>query len=402
MKKTEQSRNLSEQIRLGSRKYSETFDPKSLVGNFLFLSGTDGLDNRVTSEKINQIRESCNTLSLEDSAIANEIVEQLSLEGRLPYNWSPQEQHFINTNPEREWLNYLIYRYKFKLYPRKKIVSEFPIYALIEPISVCNLRCIMCYQSDNSFTQKPYMGKMDLGLFKEVVDELSSQGCRALTMAARGEPLLHDKFEKFLEYASGRFMELKVNTNAMLLDEHMSRVILESRINELVFSVDSHESETYERIRVKGNFDKVKNNIIRFHEIRNKYYPSSNIQTRVSGMLFDPDQNEIKFKDFWSRIADEVGYAFIRPQWDTYSNEIHPSNTESCHNLWGRIYIWWDGTVNPCEQDYKSKLSPGKFPDMSLKEIWHSEAMSKLREMHSNGQRAKCYPCDRCGWSSSA
>ena len=32
-------------------------------------------------------------------------------------------------------------------------------------------------------------------------------------------------------------------------------------------------------------------------------------------MLFDPEQNETEFTKFWSSIADEVGYAFVRPQW---------------------------------------------------------------------------------------
>ena len=60
--------------------------------------------------------------------------------------------------------------YKFKTYPKKKIVSDFPIYLLIEPISACNLRCIMCFQIDDSFSSdKDFMGRMDLELFKKVL-----------------------------------------------------------------------------------------------------------------------------------------------------------------------------------------------------------------------------------------
>ena len=117
-------------------------------------------------------------------------------------------------------------------------------------------------------------------------------------------------------------------------------------------------------------------------------------------MLFDPEQNEREFTEFWSSIADEVGYAFVRPQWDTYFNAPHPENNEPCQNLWGRLYVWWDGTVNPCEQDYKSNLKLGKFPDKSIKELWHSSQLESLRNKHLNNKRKNCFPCDRCGWSS--
>ncbi len=387
----------------GATERSIFFDSTNLVGNFKFLSGEDGLDLRVTRDLLIKLEnDHSRNLNDEDMGILKILIESICINGKLPYNWSPQESHFLDTHDTKDWLNYLIYRYKFKLYPKKRIVSDFPIYALIEPTSICNLRCVMCYQSDDTFTKKNYMGMMDFQLFKRAVDELVEGGCRALTLAARGEPLLHDQFIDFINYASGKFYELKVNTNAMLLNENISRAILESGVNELVFSIDSHTKGVYERIRILGKFDQVHENIKKFHEIRQKFYPSSKVKTRVSGMLFDPEQDELQFKDYWTNIVDEVGYAFVRPQWDTYSNPEHPDNTEACQNLWGRIYVWWDGIVNPCEQDYKSTLSPGRFPEKSLREIWHSKNISELRAKHNKGERNKCYPCDRCGWSSKA
>ena len=106
----------------------------------------------------------------------------------------------------------------------------------------------MCYQSDKEFTKKSngHMGRMKFDLFRQIIDEISTNGTKALTMAARGEPLLHKELPKFIEYASGKFFEFKINTNAMLLDEKMSRVILESDLNELVFSIDAHTADVYE------------------------------------------------------------------------------------------------------------------------------------------------------------
>ena len=114
---------------------------------------------------------------------------------------TPQEIHFLNNNSEKVWSDYLIFRYKFKVYPKQKIVSSFPIYLLIEPVSSCNLRCIMCFQIDDTFnSNKEFMGHMDLKLFKKIIDEAESNGTKAITLASRGEPTLHPKLDEMLEF----------------------------------------------------------------------------------------------------------------------------------------------------------------------------------------------------------
>ena len=47
------------------------------------------------------------------------------------------------------------------------------------------------------------------------------------------------------------------------------------------------------------------------------------------------------------------------------------------------MFIWWDGKVNPCDTDYKSKLSVGKF-NLNISEIWKGEKYQKIRDMHIN------------------
>ena len=82
---------------------------------------------------------------------------------------SPQEMHFLDSNDRKIWTEYLIFRYKMKYFPRKQLVYNFPIYLLIEPVSACNLRCIMCFQIDESFTSNNnFMGNMDIDFFKKI------------------------------------------------------------------------------------------------------------------------------------------------------------------------------------------------------------------------------------------
>ena len=84
-------------------------------------------------------------------------------------------------------------------------------------------------------------------------------------------------------------------------------------------------------------------------------------------------------------------------RWDTYNNSIHEDITEPCENLWDRMYIWYDGKVNPCDADYKSYLSYGNVKNLSILETWNSEIINKLRKDHLNKLRLNHKPCDRCG-----
>jgi radical SAM protein with 4Fe4S-binding SPASM domain len=198
-----------------------------------------------------------------------------------------------------------------------------------------------------------------------------------------------------LEYCSGKFLELKLNTNATKLTEKLCHQILKSGITDLVYSVDSYTKEEYESIRVRGVFEEVLNNIKRFKEIKEQY-PDSKCATRVSGVKVDPKQDPQKFKDFWQHHVDHVVMVEMENRWDTYNNPVEIASKNPCQYLWERMYVWYDGVCNPCDADYKSELSVGSVNNSSIKEIWNSPRYREIRELHTNGKRNSCFPCDRC------
>ena len=48
---------------------------------------------------------------------------------------------------------YLYYRYRYDIFPKTRELDDFPPCLQIEPSSVCNYRCVFCYQTDTEFTQ---------------------------------------------------------------------------------------------------------------------------------------------------------------------------------------------------------------------------------------------------------
>ena len=134
-------------------------------------------------------------------------------------------------------------------------------------------------------------------------------------------------------------------------------------------------------MRVYGKFERIMENIKRFKEIKQKHYSDSKIITRVSGVKIDDNQNINDMEKVWGDLVDQVAFVTYCAWTDTYNDE--KNNIESpCSELWRRMYVWWDGKMNPCENDYKSYLKIGNFNENSIKEAWNSEFYKKLRKDH--------------------
>lgn len=354
------------------------------------------ITEKFINEVINQLKKSDSEsrFSKEKEIIEN-LIKDLTAETKGGFILQENEYNFLSQNEKSLWTDYLIFRYKFKIYPLLRKPTNFPMHLLVELVSYCNLKCIMCFQSDPTFTEPPYMGQMSVDLFKKIIDEAVRENCGSLTMASRGEPTLHPQFGEILKYIKGKFFDIKLNTNAMLLNEEKCHQILKNGVTELVFSVDATSKEEYEKVRRNGNFEQVVNNIKQFHKIRTEFYPDSKCRTRVSGVKYNQNFNAEKFINFWGAIVDNVACVTMENFSNTYNNK--PVNkTTPCPCLWWSLYIWFDGTVSPCDYDYKSLLNMGNIQNKSIKEIWTGEKFPELRKDHINGNRSRHIPCDRC------
>lgn len=296
-------------------------------------------------------------------------------------------------------IKYIIFRYKFHLAGSKKINFGYPPYLLIEPVSTCNLRCPFCFQTDKSFTKKPFMGVIDFEFFKNIVDQADEMGTGAVTIASRGEPTMHKKYAQMLEYLNKKnnIFEIKTNTNGTYLNEEICHAIFKNNVTQVVVSSDHYIKEDYERLRLGSNFEKVVKNVDMLFDIRKEHYPDSLTEIRISGIDNERNLDRKKFKEFWIKRSDHVTAGFPLERWNTYENNVLPDIKDPCENLWDRMYVWFDGKVNPCDADYKSYLSYGSAKEYSLKELWNNKINSNIRNNHLNNKRNELNPCDRCG-----
>ena len=205
------------------------------------------------------------------------------------------------------------------MYPQLKIIDEYPPCLQIEPSSICNYRCVFCFETDKTFTNKKngFMGTMKLDLFKKIIDNAEGK-VEFVTLASRGEPLVGKEIDKMLEYTIGKFLNLKINTNASLLNEKMCHAILSGGVKTIVFSADAADEKLYKKLRVNGNLRTVLKNIELFEKIRISKYSSKKIITRVSGVKFSKKQDFESMVDLWRGLVDQVAFVEYNPWENTY------------------------------------------------------------------------------------
>ena len=189
---------------------------------------------------------------------------------------------------------------------------------------------------------------------------------------------------------------MKVNTNASLLTEDLCHTLLNGAVRTLVFSADAAEEPLYSQLRVKGSLDRVLRNIKMFNKIRFRDYPKARILTRVSGVMVDESkQDMLSMQNTWGELVDQISFVEYNP-WENIYN-AKPSGIDApCSDLWRRMFVWYDGMVNPCDTDYESRLKCGSISKDSISDIWHSSEYLELRQIHMSKQRSEKEPCRRC------
>tara|TARA_Y100000590_G_C15696369_1_gene1005277 strand:- start:498 stop:1652 length:1155 start_codon:yes stop_codon:yes gene_type:complete len=349
---------------------------------------------------LEKLAKNLDQLDFADDNYKKKIYDSIKLNGELNFDLSNQEiQYCYNIQNPQTIFNYLAFRYKFKLASSQKEELDVPPYLLIEPVSACNLRCPMCFQIDKTFTRKPFMGVIDWDFFKRIVQEANDIGVGAITLASRGEPSMHPKYGEMIEFVCKQknIFEKKTNTNATFLNEKICHQVFDNDLTTIVISADHYEKEQYEILRKGANFEKIIKNVEMLHNIREKYYPGSNTEIRVSGVDYHKNLDRNKFEKFWIQFSDNVSASFAIERWDTYNNPPHEDINSACSYLWDRMYVWFDGLCNPCDEDYKSYLSYGNLKNNSIKEVWNSKDLKIKRQKHLFSLRNQLTPCDRCG-----
>ncbi len=93
---------------------------------------------------------------------------------------------------------------------RKPVAWGRPLLAMIEPTSLCNLKCPLCPSGNGSLTRE--RARLDFDTFKTIIDRLPDS-IRMLQLWNQGEPFIVRELPEMIRYAKRRDVYIVTSTN---------------------------------------------------------------------------------------------------------------------------------------------------------------------------------------------
>jgi radical SAM protein with 4Fe4S-binding SPASM domain len=264
--------------------------------------------------------------------------------------------------------------------------GEFPKVVLIDTISYCNLKCSMCVHRN----MKRKKGIMAWDLFTKIIDEISGVDKNVRSwMVFFGEALLLKRKKPsifdMISYGKKRGLtDVVLNSNANLLDQETAEGLIKSGLDAIYVGIDAITSETYAKLRVGGNYEKVVQNVTHLIGLK-KSMNLEKPEVFVQFVEMDTNANEKEaFIDFWKiqgaivKIRPKVSWA---GQIDAPNLILDNKDRWPCHWAMQTMSITDTGKVVTCAVDLDARFVAGDVNEHSLKEIWNGK-LKDLRRLH--------------------
>ena len=279
--------------------------------------------------------------------------------------------------------------------------KRYPFILYIDTTNVCNLNCAVC-----SLTLNRAKKRRDISLeeFKGIINQMHNKIHR-LHLSPCCEPTLNPNLFKMISHAKQINIEnVSLFTNGM---QDISNAVT-SGLDEIYIALDGATAKTYRTFRRGGNFDTVKNNILKLSNARKKLGKQNPIifltfivtkyneheieEIKNLGKKLGVDYVQLKFIDFGDKFM-HLAKDFLPNNLDysIYKNEklerkIY-NNYSFCPIPWNECVVASDGSVYfCCKYAINKKYPVGNIFKNSFKDIWNNEKYKDFRTKFLNDE----------------
>ena len=285
-----------------------------------------------------------------------------------------------------------------------------PLTMYIDPTNICNFACKFCFNGDESSLKKMNKSMMGMELFEKIVNDLKKfpSKVKMLHLHGFGEPLLNKNLPKMIALLKQEDVveRIAITTNGTAFTDENMQAIIEAGLDQIHISIYGLSQEQYvDFTDTKANFSKLLDNIKQLYSIKKNCH----IHIKIVGDYFSKEDQEIflnTFGDYCDTIFIDNA-ANIWPDVDIsdtvnenvelkhqYSEEVVANKV--CPQLFYQMLIHSDGGISPCCADFAQEANIGNVNGTSLKDIWDSEYLNKMRLDHLNGKAQNYEACKKC------
>ena len=293
-----------------------------------------------------------------------------------------------------------------------RLSQEFPSQIMLDITEVCNLACIHCAHPKFKESDVYAKAMLDPELNIKMVKEVAKYGkniTKYIRYTSNGEPLVHPKSYEMINYAVDHSdTKTTLTTNGTLLNEKKMLRLLNSGLHMIDISIDATTPETYSKIRVNGDFNKTKTNVLKLIDLINK----STFNTKLVVSFVEQKQNlheSDEFKDYWTEqgVKDVVIRKLHTNSGSNFHNAIYEKNKtierRPCLYPWERVVLTAKGNLNFCPTDWFGQANICNYNETTIKDLWNSLFYNKLRDKHMCNKYENNDICKNCpDWSNTS
>ena len=301
-------------------------------------------------------------------------------------NWARTKNFLLN-----------IFSYFISILFNKNFYWGKPYAASIELANICNYKCPECITGSGKMAREK--GILKLEKFKEIINKIDDT-VFYLQLYFQGEPFINKEIIEIIKSAKKRKFYLSVSTNGSLLHNFGSENIVETGIDQIIFSLDDIDKDNYSKYRIGGDFEIVKNNLIDLIETKKrlksktpeiilqfivmKHNEGSLEEFKKFSNSIGADKFEIKtmqiynsdnFEKFLPASEKYSRYVFLNGQYKLKTKKDKP-----CFLLWKSFVIAWNGDIFPCCFDKNGEYKFGNIFADNVDNLFFDERAKSFRE----------------------
>lgn len=284
---------------------------------------------------------------------------------------------------------------------------ETPLSILVEPIRLCNFKCVYCKWSSNDNLVKKY-NKLPVAIFKKFCNDFKgfASKLKQLTFVGLGEPLLHEGLPQMIMSAKEISERVVLITNGSLLTkENVDKLIL-AGIDCIRISLQGLSAEDYLKVsNVNIDYNAFLKNIKYLY--KNKQ--NCEVSVKIPDIALDSPEKEKLLYTQYSDCTDFIIKQKIVPVYNnisyenvtnnrsrTMNNECINGNISVCPQPFYTMQLMADCTVRPCCSSESAITSIGNIAEQSIVDIWKGESLKNYRCTHLKYGKDSIKECAGC------
>ena len=229
----------------------------------------------------------------------------------------------------------------------------------LDPVLACNLRCKMCYFSDEE-KRNTYKGILKIEDIELIADKLFHRALK-LQIGCGAEPTVYKEWIKIVEIGKQKNIPyISLTTNGNMLKKEQLLLAIEKGLDELTLSTHGLTRDTYESMMVNGDYDLFLNLLNCVSDVK-AVYPK--FKFRVNYTVNKDNIDELD--TLWDLFGDTIDILQVRPVQKIGNTEYDDFDLSFFNEKYDAVI---QPVIDECRRRDILCISPGKKNLSALKD----------------------------------